>query len=516
MAIASQSPKESVGTDPGERAVGDARRRLEHVGPGDPGPHDLDLRQRERLVALDEHQVAVGEVPPEHLLQRLLVPNRRTVVRRGVTKAPAAAPAPAWRCESLPGTSSSASLVVCLTRPDGEALRLQPGQQLDDDRRLARVVAADERDGGGLAVRVEEEGRPAREEGLSRVVVPRDLGPQVAVALDDLPEALGPRQQIDRRPVVELVALGAPAKVHRRQPSRRFDHPQSRLKRPERGPVGQVDLRAAAGLARVLVEHRPEPVREELHARQRQRVQGLRPARSDRAMARRRPRTGASSRGPRRGWCPRAGTSPGRRARCPSSACWARAAPTGAPSRPRASRAPSPRPGTRRGRGRGAARRRKAGRARRPSCRGAPGSDGGRRTSGSPSTAGRPRRRRRSDWAGRRRRSAGASPRRPPSRAASSRCRCSTGSRRRPRRRRLLRGPRSPRAGASGPRRSPRRAKPPAVPRVRGSRTRRPPCRSRRPPGRARARRGARGARSTPRAAPSRSARRPRSSPSRW
>ena len=104
----------SPGTGPSEiRAT-----RLDDVGPRDPRPHDLDLRDRQRLVALRRGRGRSprtrGEGPARAVSSS---PKRRTVVRRGVTKAPAAAPAAACRCESLPATSSSASLVVCLIVP---------------------------------------------------------------------------------------------------------------------------------------------------------------------------------------------------------------------------------------------------------------------------------------------------------------------------------------------------------------------------------------------------------------
>ena len=66
--------------------------------------------------------------------------------------------------------------------------------------RLPGVVAADERDDGGPAVRDRAgTARGARENAARPVEVPRDLGAQVAARLERLAEPRRARQQVDRR-----------------------------------------------------------------------------------------------------------------------------------------------------------------------------------------------------------------------------------------------------------------------------------------------------------------------------
>ena len=317
---------------------------------------------------------------------------RRRPARASRTRPPRR-PAAAWRCESLPGDVVLGVLGRVLDRPDRQAARLQARHELDDDRGLAGVVPADERDDGGLAVRIEQERLAARQERPA----PRRSGAR------SRPAGCRPRSTISRKRgepvsrsiagrVVELVGLGPPAEVERRRGGARVSiDPQAGLERPEarRGRSRGAALRrrsgpracrtsagtcigrnwtpgSASAFERVGERDRVEPGRAEDLERPR-RPAALREVRAlEQAHARvDERRVGRRHVGRRR-------------------------APTAGPSPRTASRAPSPPPGRRRGRDRAAARRRRAARARRPSSRGAPGSGAGRRRSGSPSPAGAP------------------------------------------------------------------------------------------------------------------------------
>ncbi len=124
-----------------------------------------------------------------------------------------------------------ASLVECLSVPTVSPRALRRGTTSTRTRVLPGVVAADEGHDGGLAVRIEQVRLAAREKGCGRVVVPRDLGPQVAGPLDDVAEASEPVSMSIAGPGVVLVGLRAPAEVERREPPRGLDDPQARLER---------------------------------------------------------------------------------------------------------------------------------------------------------------------------------------------------------------------------------------------------------------------------------------------
>ena len=193
--------------------------------------------------------------------------------------------------------------------------------------------------------------------------------------------------------------------------------------------------RPRADFAGVLVEEGPEVRRKEEARRggpeRSARTRTVRPT----AREPRRARRAGSFLCPRRGSSPREGTSPDRRARSAASGCWERVRPRAGPSARSGLPAPSPTPGRRRVPRRGpfsAAR----SRASSPSvipCRTAigwrPTNDRNVRI-----LQARPPRFLRSDWAGHRRPASSRRGRRPPSRAGASRRRCSTASRRRPRR----------------------------------------------------------------------------------
>jgi hypothetical protein len=71
-------------------------------------------------------------------------------VRPGVTNAEIAAPEVAWRCESFPLTSSSASLEVCLTAPTLRPIAVSHGTSSTSSVVFPGFVAADERTAEGF------------------------------------------------------------------------------------------------------------------------------------------------------------------------------------------------------------------------------------------------------------------------------------------------------------------------------------------------------------------------------
>ena len=129
-----------------------------------------------------------------------------------------------------------------------------------------------------------------------------------------LPDAVGAAEDVEGPlDLLVLVRRVAPGEAALVLPPR--VHDQQEIGEPGGEPpaVGDVDLHAAAGPARVLLERGREEHRPEAHAGQPLRVQGL--ARASRGRARARPpaRTAAWCRVPPTGSCPRPGSRPGRR-----------------------------------------------------------------------------------------------------------------------------------------------------------------------------------------------------------
>ena len=133
----------------------------------------------------------------------------------------------------------------------------------------------------------------------------------------------------------ELVRLGAPREPRRAPAARAWStRGEPGPERAEALRVGDVELDAVAADAGVLVPGRHEARRPEADAGEPLARRGRPRAAARRATARRRARTAAWCRAPPRGSSPRAGTSPGRRAPSPASACSA----TGRPRAARSSR----------------------------------------------------------------------------------------------------------------------------------------------------------------------------------
>ena len=219
----------------------------------------------QRLVPLDENEVAVRELAragPRRTASSS--PNRRAVVRPGVTSAPTAAPAAACRCESLP-----ADVVVHVARrvldraDDAGPCAFSRGTSSTRIDGLAGVVAADERDDRGPAVGIEQVRLAARPE-LPR---PRRSGARSRRA--------GPRPPRPSRGSAAIRSAGRSPAGRRTRRARCASEtraaPALRAVSMMRRPVWNgrnaarsvdVDARAAALLAGVLVEHRPELRRE--------------------------------------------------------------------------------------------------------------------------------------------------------------------------------------------------------------------------------------------------------------
>ena len=186
-AMPSQSPKESVGTDPAK-------------GPSETRAAVSTTSGRATPVRTTSIFGIGRDLYPSTRTRSQSAKSRRRTPLEGLLLPEAAHGRPARRDEAPPpprprrrvplrvlaGDVVVGVLGRVLDRPDRQAAGLQARQHLDDDRGLAGVVAAHERDDRGLAVRVEQKRIAAGEKRLRRVEVTRDLGPRFPSRVDDL------------------------------------------------------------------------------------------------------------------------------------------------------------------------------------------------------------------------------------------------------------------------------------------------------------------------------------------
>ncbi len=244
-----------------------------------PGRRATDLHLRPRFVpeALDDDDVDVRHLAGDHAGQR-----RRFTVPR-VDAAPAAReedggirPRREVLLRVLPRGVGLVLVPCVLDRTDREASRGERADEPGGEGRLPRLVGTDDVD-PRRALPVEQASLPDRCETGDVRGKRGDPGIEALPRVDELPVDRGPREEVYGRDVAAvLVGFRPPTEAGRVEIPQELHETQARLVRAERSLVRDVQLDAAAVLARELVERGAEDVRPEDDARQAQRVRAIR------------------------------------------------------------------------------------------------------------------------------------------------------------------------------------------------------------------------------------------------